>query len=244
MFWENGEIKDLKEIRKFLSLFRNHFLTNQSKISPELFAVSLFLLEESIDLYESIIILRTKGRFLPCLVLARSILENCINIQYIYREDTERRARNFHAFPLREYLRRAESMNELPEKGVEMLRRMQEEIKSYNPTGDNPYHWDGKSINKIFTELNLKDLYTSLYARLSGFSHAQFGNRNFQQDRPYINFLKNLNTKSLFVVTLESVRVITEHLDMLPLVVRVSDFPQKGAVLFFSTHPKKTAEGY
>ncbi|MBU1293123.1 hypothetical protein KJ819_03620 [Patescibacteria group bacterium] len=239
-FWESGEIKDLREIVVFLHRYLSNLSQLERKTTPELFAVTRFLVEENIDIYESIITLRKKGRFLPCLTLARSLLENSINLQYIYQKDTEQRARNFYHYPLREYVMRTESLPNISELQAKLLRKMQEELKSHKPAGKRRHHWDGKSISEIFSELDLKDTHAPLYSRLSGFTHAQFGNRDFLQDRPYINFLKTVATKEVFVSVLESLRVVTEHFDLEPDVVRIEDFPKEGSTLLFSTHPKKS----
>lgn len=239
-FLANGEIKDLQEIVRFLKRYLANLDELQGKASPELLAVTGFLIAETIDLYDAVIILRKKGRFLPCLMLARSMVENSINLQYIYQKNTEQRARNFHAFPLKDYLKRAEGVEPRNDEDRKMLNRMREEIKSHKPEGERSYHWDGKSIGQIFRELELERMHSAIYSRLSGFTHAQFGSRNFQEDRPYTNFLKTLLTKEVFLSVLESLRSVSEHFDLAPDVLLIDGFPGTGPDIFFTTNRKRT----
>jgi hypothetical protein len=238
-FWKSGEIKDLEDICNFLKHYLQDFEAIREKVSPSLFRVTYFLMQENLDIYESIIALRRKGRFLSCLILGRSLLENSVNLQYIYQRDTEQRAHNFDLYPMKEYIERSSAIEDMPKEGVEAISRMREELKEYRPAGDFRNHWDGKNIWLVFSELDLKSTYTSLYKRLSNFSHSAFGNRNFQQDRPYINFLKGLLTKEIFIMVLESVRAVSERFDMDEAVARIEDCPP-GVTLFFSTNPKRS----
>lgn len=237
--WGNGEIKDLREARKFLSQYLEDFLRVKDKVEPDLFEATRFLLQENIDMYASIIELHKKGHFLSCLILGRSILENSINLQYIYRADSEQRAKNFTLYGLMQYKRRMEELKITSEGQIELMKAIGEKLKDYKPSGESKYHWDGKSISKLFTELNLKSLYPSLFGRLSGFTHGSFGNRNFNQDRPYIQLLRGLFTRELFLVVLESLRVVSERFDMEPAIICIDDFPI-GATTLFSTNPKKS----
>lgn len=237
-FWVSSEIKDLREARKFLTQYLEDFLKVREKSDPELFEATRFLLQENIDMYGAIIELHKKDHFLSCLIIGRSILENSINLQYIYRAESEQRAKNFTLYGLMQYKRRMEELKITSEGQVELMKSIDKKLKGYKPSGESKYHWDGKSISKLFTELNLKSLYPSLYGRLSGFTHGSFGNRNFNQSRPYIQLLRGLFTRELFLVVLESLRVVSERFDMEPAVVCIDDFPA-GATTLFSTNPKK-----
>jgi hypothetical protein len=187
-FLKSGEIKDLEDIRDFLQHWLRNFLLHEKDMSPVLFRVTNFIVRENIEIYNSIITLRKKGHFLSCLILARSILENSVNLQYIYREDTEQRAKNFDLFAMSGYVNRASGLDDISQENAELLSKMEDLLKDYKPSGKNKNNWDGKTIWDIFSELNLESFYITVYKRLSSFTHPTFNNRNFSQDRPFINF--------------------------------------------------------
>ena len=111
-FLKSGEIKDLEDIRDFLRYWLQDFKTYEEQMSPVLFRVTSFIIRENIEIYSSIITLRKKHHFLSCLILGRSILENSVNLQYIYRQDTEQRAKNFDLFAMSGYANRAGKLKE------------------------------------------------------------------------------------------------------------------------------------
>ena len=132
------------------------------------------------------------------------------------------------------------NLRSVPEENAELLRKMEEALKDYKPSGKNKNNWDGKTIWDIFSELNLESFYVAVYKRLSSFTHPTFNNRNFNQDRPYINFLRGLLVKEIYLMVLESVRVVSERFDMEDSVSIIRDYPQRGAITAFSTNRKKT----
>jgi hypothetical protein len=197
-------------------------------MSPVLFRVTNFIVRENIEIYNSIITLRKKGHFLSCLILARSILENSVNLQYIYREDTEQRAKNFDLFAMSGYVNRASGLDDISQENAELLSKMEDLL-------------NGKTIWDIFSELNLESFYITVYKRLSSFTHPTFNNRNFSQDRPFINFLRSLLVKEIYLMVLESIRVVSERFDMEDSISIIRDYPV-GAVTVFSTNRKKSEE--
>jgi len=88
----------LHDFRQIIMFYRTHLkelLRRKSEFQIDTFDAIRFILEENLDLYESIITLYKKGHIQACLLVARPIVENNINLQYILQKDTEKRARNF-----------------------------------------------------------------------------------------------------------------------------------------------------
>jgi hypothetical protein len=239
-FWLKRE--EAKDFGKIISLIKSHIKELDSKkteIPESVYFATRFILEESVDALESIIVLRKGGHFRSCLMLARSILENSVNLQYIYKADTEARALNFRLFSMKMFLKRLESNQEdFPGKDG-LLDTFRTLVKLYKPSGENKNHWDGVTIKKIFDELKLSSLYTNWYSRLSGFTHSQYSDsRDIEQDGPYSDFLYRLVFKDLLVAVLETLKVINGKYNLLEGGAIITDYPHPGAVLAFSINLK------
>ena len=68
------------ELQRHLAELRK----KKAEVQEDIFDVTAFILEENIDLYQSIITLYKQNHFRSCLILIRNILENFVTLQYIY----------------------------------------------------------------------------------------------------------------------------------------------------------------
>lgn len=240
LFSKNREqIKDLEQIKKFLRSHLDEFKSKEKSIPDDVFDATVFLLEEILDMYESITTLYKKDHFRSCIVLARSILENSINLRYIYQKDTEKRAKNFKLFSLREYLKRADKVENMPADAKEFLDFLKEQTENYQPAGTNQSYWDGKTIRDKSLELKSETIY-DMYRHLSNYLHSKYqGNRNLSVERPYNDFLRKLVFKDILVHTLQALVAICERFDLDGGIMILHDYPQHGHVLFFATNPKR-----
>ena len=74
------------EIRSILVDHLKQLKEKKDSIPEDVFDVTEFSLEEILKVFQSMDILMKKGDFEGCIKLSRSILENSINLQYIYKE--------------------------------------------------------------------------------------------------------------------------------------------------------------
>ena len=88
------------ELERHLAQLRN----KKAEVQEDIFDVTAYLLEENIDLYQSIITLYKQEHFRSCLILVRNVLENFVNLQYIYANDAEKRAKNYRLYSMLRYL--------------------------------------------------------------------------------------------------------------------------------------------
>lgn len=209
----------------------------ETSIPGYTFDVTQFLLKENVDAYRSIAVLYKAGHFRSCMPIARSILENSINLLYIYKENTEKRARNFKLFSTLNYLKRARNVEPTGEAAThfkKLLSVMEASAKEYTPEGSNALHWDGKSFKKICEELNLNSIYSDFYTRLSEYTHTSFMNKqDYDTGRPYNYFLKKLVFRDTTVITAQALKEINEKYDLLFGAIILNDYPQDGMDTLF-----------
>lgn len=235
----NEQIKDLEQIKKFLRSHIDEFKSKEKEIPADVFEASVFLLEEILDMYESISTLYRRDHFRSCIILARTILENSINLRYIYQSDTEKRAKNFKLFSLREYLNRADKVENTPKEAKEFLDFLRQETLHYQPSGTNQGYWDGKSIRDKALSLKSETVY-DMYRHLSNYLHSKYrGNRNLSVERPYNDFLRKLVFKDILVHTLQALTDMCLKYDLEGGIMIMHDYPQQGHVLLFATNPKR-----
>ena len=240
-FWKKREqMKDLKEIRIFLRSHLNEFESKKEKIPEDIFETTCFLLEEIIDIYESIAVLYRQKHFRSSVVLARSVIENSISLRYIYQADSEKRALNFKLFSMREYLKRAERMEGVPPPEVkQMLEIMRKRVEEYQPSGSNPNQWDGKSVKEKTQALQSESIY-DIYKHLSNYTHSKFkGSRDLSIERPYNDYIRELVFKQILVHTLQALADMCLKYDLDGGVMIMHDYPELGSAFFFATNPKR-----
>ena len=224
------------ELQRHLAELRK----KKADVQEDIFDVTAFILEENIDLYQSIITLYKQNHFRSCLILIRNILENFVTLQYIYANDSEKRAKNFRLFSGIKYLKRADKVKDMPpevrKEFFEMLRTME---RDYQPSGSRKGQWDGKSMREMCEELKLTFIYEDWYSRLSGYTHSQYrGNRDLDHVGPYNNFLRDLVWKHVSVVGLQTLYKINSKYNLTEDIVILEDYPQKGATFFFAVNER------
>lgn len=234
MIKKKEQIKDLKAIQKLLRVHIVELERNQKNIPNDIFEVTHFLLQENFDTYNSVILLYKKNDYRSCLILARSIIENSVNLQYIYKENIEKRALNYKLYSLKVYLERVRNLKKVDERLAKTSALFKEELQKYSPSGENSYHWDGKSVKKILDDLDQKVIYHEFYSRMSSYVHAQFkNNRDLRAKRPYNDFLKKLICNDCALTVLESLRSINNKYNLQEGVVIIKDYPNEGNDLIF-----------
>ncbi len=233
-------LHDFKEIVRMQKGHLDELVSRRADIEPDVFNVMKFILEESIGHYNSIIVLFKKDQFQACLLIGRSIIESSINLQYILRSETERKAKNFILHSTTSFIKGLRSIKEEMPGKVEMLNYLEELEEQLQKSGSKDFHWDGKSFKQICDELGLSDIYEAWYSRLSKYVHSQYkGTRDFEQERPYNDFLKRLITKDMYILTLQTLKDINEKYNLLEGGATIFDYPQQGAVMVFSISSKK-----
>ena len=239
----HSSIKSLNESKKFLKVHLKEFRTKEEVVSEDLFDVTAFLLEEIIDMYESLILLYEKNHFRSCIILARSILENSINLQYIYNKDIELRASNYKLFSLREYVKRAKKTEKMTPELLKFIEELEKIVGKYNPSGKRVGHWDGKTVRDQVAELKIESMYDT-YRHLSNFTHSKFqGNRDLSGERPYLDFLRKLVLRDIMVYILPSLQAICERFDLNGGLMVIHDYDIKSPrIILYATNPKKNTE--
>ena len=212
----------------------------------ELFEVTKFLLEENVDLYKSIIILLKKGLFQPCLVLGRIIIENSINLQYIYQKDSETRAKNYmiHAFvgDLKRMKKTHENDPDVDVSGP-IIAGIEELKKELQKSGNRDRPWDGKTFKEICEALNHEWVYKAWYSRLSRYVHSEYkAQRSFDIKRPHNDFLKRLISRDIEVLVLETLKSINNKYNLMEGFAVIENYPHEEATLFFSFSSKEVDE--
>lgn len=203
----------------------------KNSIPEDIFDVTRFSLEEILGTFESLDILMQKDDFEGCIKLSRSILENSINLQYIYKEDMESRARNFKLASLKGMERKFEALDEFTPEAREMHDFFQEKLKEYIPE---------KNIRAKFKAVNSDSTYVRSYRRLSEFIHPVYRPEriNFKDNRPLVIELKRTVRSDTCLVTLMTLEKICTKYDLEGGVMMIDDPGYKG-VVFFATNPKK-----
>jgi hypothetical protein len=225
-----------KELQRHLAELKN----KKAEVQEDIFDVTMYILEENIDLYKSIITLYKQGHFRSCLILVRNILENFVNLQYIYADDSEKRAKNFRLFSALHYLKRVDKVKDVPPEIKKEFSEMRQSMElDYQPSGNKKGHWDGKSMRKMCDELKLTIIYEDWYSRLSSYTHSQYrGNRDLDHAGPYNNFLRDLVVKHVSVVGLQTLYKINSKYNLTEDIVILHDYPQEGAVFLFAVNER------
>lgn len=232
------QLNDLGKIRHFLNSHLQELIKRKEDIPADIFDATHFIIENFIDAYESIAILYKKKHYESCIILARTILENSINLKYIYQKDLEKRARNFVLFPMKSWVEKSKRFEDIEIKAKEdLIKLMEEKLKDYFPTGNNKNHWDGRNIKELFSDVNLTQFYTEGYSRLSRFTHSNFKGRvDIHANRPYFDFIRKFIFVDILVVTLEALKSMNEKYDLLNGVIVIEDYPHNGSTFLFSVN--------
>lgn len=206
----------------------------RKSIPEDVFDVTKFSLEEIFGVFKSMDILMQKNDFEGCIKLSRSILENSINLQYIYKEDAEKRAKNFKLTSLKGLSRKFEALDEYTPEAKEMYDFFQEKLKCYEPE---------KNIRDKFKAVNSDAMYVRSYKRLSEFIHPVYRPQrvDFSENRPFVMEMKRTVRSDTCLVTLMALERVCTKYDLDGGVMMIDDSEYKG-VVFFATNPKKQEE--
>jgi hypothetical protein len=218
-------------------------MREEKHIPYEVFEVTKFLLEENIDLYGSILKLWRAGYFVSCLMLGRVLMENCINLQYIYQKDTERRAKNYMMHSFVAMFKRMKEGGVGEFNGEPVDERIKDLKQEFEKSGGNSSRWDGRTFKEMCEELGHTKIYNDFYVRLSQYTHSQYkGQRSFEESRPYNDFMRTLILRHIPILNYEALKAINEKYDLLWGVAIIRGYPYEGATLAFSFSSKKVDE--
>jgi hypothetical protein len=200
-------------------------------IPEDVFDVTAFSIEEILGVFESMDTLMQRGDYAGCIKLSRSILENSINLQHIYKEDTEKRAKNFKLASLKGMARKFESLDEYTPEAKEMYELFQEKLREYIPE---------KSLRDKFKAVNSDAMYVRSYKRLSEHVHPTYRSHrlDYSENRPYIEELRRTVRADTCLVTLIALERVCTKYDLDGGLMMIDDLGYKGTV-FFATNPKK-----
>ena len=230
----NSRSDDMKIAKDFFAIHFNQILENKERISQDVFDVTMFFIEEAIILYDSMDLLMQENHFQGCLPIAKSLLENSINIQYIYNDDIEVRAKNFKLASASNFLKRFSKVDDNSIEHKEVKKQFENILKDYSP--------ENKTIKQKSDEINIGSVYQDVYKRLSEYVHPSYKlNRDFDQIRPYIIYLKRVVFSDILLINAEALRRICEKYDLDGAVIKIDDPGYKG-IVFHSTNPKKQEE--
>ncbi len=217
-------------MKLFLEEHLKQIEEKRENIDPDIFDITKFTIEEFISLFNSMDILLENDDFEGSLKLSRSILENSINLRYIYEKDSQKRARNF----------KLTAVNGLVKK-FKTLDKPDAELRGFNTILEKTLE-DYKQIQtrQKFKEVNSEDEYLKSYQRLSEFIHPTYRSKkiDFRKEGPYINSLKGIVRSDTCIVTLMVLKAICIKYDMDGGVMMLEEPKYKGTV-FFATNPKK-----
>lgn len=205
----------------------------KSSIPEDVFDATKFSIEEFVGIFESMDTLLNKNDFEGCMKLSRSILENSINLQYIYKENTEKRAENFKLTQVKGMTKKFEALDEYTPEAKEMYDLFKEKLKDYKEP----------KIREKFTSVNSETQYLTSYQRLSEFIHPTYRPEriNFNETRPFVENLKRIVRTDTCVITLMALEAVCLKYD-LDGGIMVIDEPGYKGTLFFATNPKKAEE--
>ena len=230
-----NEMKDVAVIRKMVMAHLNELVSRRKEINEDLFEVTAFLLDEIADALSAIVTLK-KDHLKSSIMISRYILENCINLLYIYKEDSEKRALNYRAFPAKILLKRMEQNQENDKRIKGEIPKVKELADKFCPSGSSNNYWDGLSVKKIMEDLNLESMYNDWYVRMSAYIHPQYrGSKITANDKgEYVKFLKDMVFKDLNVPILYSLRAINKKFDLLEGGAIIENYPKEKSTLIFS----------
>mgnify|MGYP003393233789 FL=1 len=216
---------------EFLADHIQQFQEKRKSVPADVFDVTMFSLEEIFSVFESMDILIQKNDYSGCIKLARSVLENSINIQYIYKDDSESRAKNFKLKSLEGMVKKFKTLNTNTPEVIEMHDFFQEKLKEYSPE---------KKIREKFRELNMDATYSRSYVRLSDHVHPTYRSHrlDYAESGPYVEELKRTVRADTCLITLMALEKICTKYDLDGGVMVIDDLGYKGTVLF-ATNPKK-----
>lgn len=235
-------LNDFGQIVKVYESELEELIHKKNEIPLEIFDATKFILEEIIDLYKSIIILYENDHVQSCLLIVRPILESCINLLYIFQKDTEQRSNNFLIHPGCSLLKNLEEMEcEAPGK-TEMIAAFRQINNGIKRSGNCNNYWDGKTFKAMCEELEENEIYRMWYTRLSKYTHSQYRNRNLSWKHPYGQFIKDLLTKKMILLSLQALKSINEKYNLLEGGMIIDDYPHKGAIVLFSISSKEVDE--
>jgi hypothetical protein len=211
----------------------NQIHEKRKSIPEDVFDVTKFSIEEFIGIFESMDTLIMKNNFEGCIKLSRSILENSINLQYIYKEDTEKRATNFKLTQVKGMAKKFEALDEYTPEAKEMYEFFKEQLKGYKET----------KIREKFTAVNSESQYLTSYQRLSEFIHPTYRSSkiDFTEKRPFVENLKRIVRADTCVITLMSLKEVCTKYDLDGGIMMIDEPGYIGHV-FFATNPKKAKE--
>lgn len=226
----------MRSIHKLLLSHIQAIKQKGGNMDPEIRDATVFLLQEIAEAYDVLALLVKHGKLRACLPTARAILESAITLQYIYKEDSERRAYNFLSFFSVGYLKKLDKFSKEDIAGhEEMFEGMRAIRDKRNPTGNKKNYWDGRDFREICISLNLESVYEEWYTRLSQFSHGQYkGRSDIEERRPYFDFLRRLVLRDLVVMILEGLLAINTKHDLLWGLIHIPDYPHENADFLFS----------
>lgn len=230
-----NEMEDVAVIRKMVMAHLNELVSRRKEINEDLFEVTAFLLDEIADALSAIVTLK-EDHLKSSIMISRYILESCINLMYIYKENSEKRALNCRAFPAGILLKRMEQNQEKDERIKGEIPRIKERADKFYPSGSSNNHWDGLSVKKIMEDLNLKSMYNDWYVRMSSYIHPQYrGSKITANDKgEYVKFLKDMVFKDLNIPILYSLRAINKKFDLLEGGVVIKNYPKEKSTFVFS----------
>jgi superfamily I DNA and/or RNA helicase len=207
----------------------------KSSIPEDVFDVTKFSIEEILKTFESMDILIKKEDFEGCIKLSRTILENSINLRYIYKEDIEKRAKNFKTSSIKKLSDKFNTLKDDTPEAKEMNDYFQLLLKDYIPE---------KKIRDKFKAVDSDDLYLRSYKRLSEYIHPVYRPKqiNFNENSPYILEMKRTVRSDTSIVTLTALQDVCVKYNLDGGIMMIDDMGYK-ATIFFATNPNK-AEKY
>lgn len=223
---------NFEEIRSLLIDHIKQINDKKNSIPEDVFDVTKFSIEEILSTFESMDTLMGKNDIGGCIKLSRTILENSINLRYIYKEDIENRAKNFKTASIKKLSEKFESLDQHTPEAKEMYDYFQKLLKDYIP--------DNKKIRDKFKEVNSDSTYVRSYKRLSEYIHPTYRPQkiDFNKDTPYILEMKRTVRSDTCIITLTALMDICIKYDLDGGVMVIEEPEYKGTV-FFSTNPVK-----
>lgn len=219
------------------SALKNHIKQIESKkssIPEDVFDVTKFSLEEILKTFASMDILIQKNDFEGCIKLSRTILENSINLRYIYKEDTEKRAKNFKTASIKNLSDKFNTLEEPPIEAKPMNDYFQSLLKDYIPE---------KNMREKFKSVGSDDTYIRSYKRLSEYIHPVYRPKqiNFNENSPYIVEMKRTVRSDTIIIVLTALQDVCTRYNLDGGIMMIDDMDYK-ATVFFATNPKKAEE--
>ncbi len=223
-------------IRSVLTDHLKQLDEKKSSIPEDVFDITKFSLEEILSTFESMETLIRKNDFEGCIKLSRSILENSVNLKYIYMEETEKRAKNFKLTSVKKLTEKFHSLgNEYTPEAKELNDYFEGLLKDYVPE---------KNMRDKFRAINIDDMYVRSYKRLSEYIHPVYRAKkvDFNEDhRPYVLEMKKTVRSDTALVTLMALEVVCAKYDLEGGIMSIDEPGYKGTVLF-ATNRKRAEE--